>query len=212
MSTEAILLVMTVVTGMVDAVSFLSLGRVLTANMTGNILLLGFAFAGTSGLSIMRSCAALLAFMTGALIGGRMTFGESGPRTARAFGSEGVLLLIAAAISFGLSESSALYPLIAVVGIAMGIRNAVVRKLAVPDLTTTVLTLTITGLVADSALAGGLNPRWQRRCAAVLAMGGGALAGALMLRYSVALPLCVCAITAGGCSMAMFRVESRGGQ
>ena len=63
----------------------------------------------------------------------------------------------------------------------MGLRNAVVRKLGVADLTTTVLTLTITGLAADSRLAGGDNPRWQRRSVAIVAMLAGAFAGARMV-------------------------------
>jgi uncharacterized membrane protein YoaK (UPF0700 family) len=66
------LLGMTVVTGLVDAVSFLSLGRVFTANMTGNIVLLAFATAQVSGLSIARSLTALLAFLVGAILGGRV--------------------------------------------------------------------------------------------------------------------------------------------
>src|ERR1700693_2517619 len=66
------LLGMTTVTGLVDAVSFLSLGRVFTANMTGNIVLLAFATAHVSGLSIARSLTALLAFLVGAIIGGRV--------------------------------------------------------------------------------------------------------------------------------------------
>ena len=64
------LLGMTAVTGLVDAVSFLSLGRVFTANMTGNIVLLAFATAHVSGLSIARSLTALLGFLVGALLGG----------------------------------------------------------------------------------------------------------------------------------------------
>src|SRR3989449_4224977 len=66
------LLGMTAVTGLVDAVSFLSLGRVFTANMTGNIVLLAFATAHISGLSIARSLTALLAFLVGAVLGGRV--------------------------------------------------------------------------------------------------------------------------------------------
>src|SRR5260370_10271846 len=66
------LLGMTAVTGLVDAVSFLSLGRVFTANMTGNIVLLAFATAHVSGLSIARSLTALLAFLAGAILGGRV--------------------------------------------------------------------------------------------------------------------------------------------
>jgi uncharacterized membrane protein YoaK (UPF0700 family) len=67
-----ILLAMSVVTGIVDAVSFLALGRVFTANMTGNVVLLGFAIAGAPGLSISRSVVALLAFLSGAVLGGRV--------------------------------------------------------------------------------------------------------------------------------------------
>jgi uncharacterized membrane protein YoaK (UPF0700 family) len=66
------LLGMTAVTGLVDAVSFLSLGRVCTANMTGNIVLLAFVTAHVSGLSIARSLTALLAFLVGGILGGRV--------------------------------------------------------------------------------------------------------------------------------------------
>src|SRR5437588_9054947 len=66
------LLGMTAVTGLVDAVSFLSLGRVFTANMTGNIVLLAFATAHVSELSVARSSTALLSFLLGAIFGGRI--------------------------------------------------------------------------------------------------------------------------------------------
>jgi len=66
------LLGMTIVTGLVDAVSFLSLGRVFTANMTGNVVILAFATARVSGLSIARSSTALLSFLVGAILGGRI--------------------------------------------------------------------------------------------------------------------------------------------
>jgi uncharacterized membrane protein YoaK (UPF0700 family) len=212
MSVEGILLAMTVVTGIVDAVSVLALGHVFTANMTGNVVFVGLALAGSPGFSITRSCTALGAFLTGALAGGKMASAQMGSWAARAFGIEAMLLLIAALVSAALDKAVALYPVIAITALAMGIRNAVVRKLAVPDLTTTVLTLTITGLAADSSHAGGTNPRWQRRFAAIMAMGGGAMAGALMLAYSVALPLCVCGLTVGVCALAMSRVESKGSQ
>jgi uncharacterized membrane protein YoaK (UPF0700 family) len=87
-------------------------------------------------------------------------------------------------------------------GVAMGLRNAIVRKLAVPDMTTTVLTLTITGLAADSSLAGGDNPRWQRRVAAILAMTLGAFAGARLGARSIALPLAVSCAIAARCAAA----------
>jgi uncharacterized membrane protein YoaK (UPF0700 family) len=78
---------------------------------------------------------------------------------------------------------------IAMLALAMGVRNATVRRLAVPDLTTTVLTMTLTGLAADSRLAGGSGKGSARRIAAVLAMLTGALAGALLLKVSIVPPL-----------------------
>src|SRR5579872_6780205 len=78
LTTPAILLVLTGVTGVVDAVSFLGMGHVFTANMTGNLLFLAFALSGVPGLSLTRSLSALIAFLSGALIGGRLAHGRTG--------------------------------------------------------------------------------------------------------------------------------------
>jgi uncharacterized membrane protein YoaK (UPF0700 family) len=190
------LLSLTFVTGLIDAASFVGLGHVFTANMTGNVVFLGFALGGASGLSPYRSIAALLAFALGALAGGRLGTSASGTvrdRVLTAAVWEGVLLLIATAVAFLALRSQPVataYTLIVVTAVAMGFRNAVVRKLGVPDLTTTVLTLTITGLAADSSLARGENPRWARRLFSVIAMFGGALVGTiLLLRFGLYAPL-----------------------
>ena len=206
------LLGMTVVTGLIDAVSFLSLGHVFTANMTGNVVLLGFAVAGVPEVSIARSLSALLAFLVGAAIGGRILARSiSGSALGRAraiFAIEGVCLAAAtvAAIGYraGSPETRQVYAIIALTSVAMGMRNASVRKLAIPDLTTTVLTLTITGLAADSSLAGGSNPRWQRRIAAVLALFAGAALGAIFVERSVFLALLVTALVTCLCSVALL--------
>jgi uncharacterized membrane protein YoaK (UPF0700 family) len=219
--TPAILLAMTFVTGIVDAVSILALGHVFTANMTGNIVFLGFGIGGAPVVSIQRSLLVLGCFMLGSLIGGRMTAGMapkvSGPRVIRASVAEVALLVAAATIAIGMTApyESHRFTVQAVAGttaLAMGLRNAVVRKLGVPDLTTTVLTLTITGLAADSALAGGDNVRWLRRLGSILAMLSGAVAGALLLNQSVALPLYVCAAITACCSFAWLHIESKGKQ
>jgi uncharacterized membrane protein YoaK (UPF0700 family) len=208
-----ILLAMTAVTGIVDAVSYLALGHVFTANMTGNLVLLGFAFAGASGLSISRSAAALIFFGAGAVLGGRMAFGAFGNAWAdRAFFLEAVLLGVAAISALGMGSTAEIHPLqlhavIAVTALSMGLRNAVVRKLAVPDMTTTVLTLTITGLAADSSLAGGDNPRWQRRSAAILAMIVGAFAGASIALHSIPLALSICCVITGVCALARQHLD-----
>ena len=201
------LLVLTAATGLIDAVSYLALGHVFTANMTGNVVFLGFAVAGASGLSIPRSAVSLGAFLAGAVAGGRLAARlGSGPQhrwVATAFGAEAVLLLcaaLAAAVGRG-SALYALYGVIVLTALAMGVRNATVRKIALPDLTTTVLTLTLTGLAADSALAGGANPRAWRRGASVLSMFSGAAAGALLLRNSLVLPLVVGGVVSCGCAI-----------
>jgi uncharacterized membrane protein YoaK (UPF0700 family) len=187
----------TAITGLIDAISYLALGHVFTANMTGNVVFLAFAVAGVTGLSLTRSLTALVAFLIGALIGGRVATRLAEVSTPRwittALSLESALLLVAtlAAINFRDSSGSLFqsYSIIVLTALAMGIRNATVRKLAIPDLTTTVLTLTITGLAADSRFAGGTSPRWGRRLLAVLLMFFGAAIGALLLRRSLVLPL-----------------------
>jgi uncharacterized membrane protein YoaK (UPF0700 family) len=208
------LLGMTAVTGLVDAVSFLSLGRVFTANMTGNIVLLAFATAHVSGLSIARSLTALLAFLAGAVLGGRVmaqATADSQIRfAAQAFLLEVAFLLAASFYAIGyrndlLENSFQPFALIALTALAMGTRNAAVRKLAIPDLTTTVLTLTITGIGADSSLAKGNNPRLTRRVASVAAMFLGAAFGAVVIHYSISAALWLATAISAVCGAALFR-------
>ncbi|HEV2751883.1 MAG TPA: YoaK family protein [Gemmatimonadales bacterium] len=197
-SLPVLLVVLTITTGLIDAVSVLGLGRVFTANMTGNIVFLGFALARVPGFSLTRSLVALGAFLVGAVIGGRLGLRLNASQR-RWFLIVAVVessLLFAAALvarefdSQTLVPVARLYALIALTAVAMGVRNATVRRLAVPDLTTTVLTLTLAGLGADSSLAGGSNPRWSRRIISVAAMLGGAtLGGLLVLARGLVWPL-----------------------
>ena len=197
-ATMIALTALTFSTGLIDAVSFISLGHVFTANMTGNIVLLGFAVGGATGLSAARSGASLLAFMAGALFGGMINVRHSNwtqmRLLKRATVIEALLLLMSAGLAASAGTKTEISPgltygLIILLALAMGVRNAVVRKLAVPDLTTTVLTLTITGIASDSSLAGGANPRWRTRVTAVITMFAGAATGAMFLRYGVFAPL-----------------------
>jgi len=202
------LLALTFVTGMVDGVSFLGLGRVFTANMTGNIALLGFAVAGARGLSIAGPSVSLLGFLIGAVLGGRLAqLMINAPRRRWVLTAgvlEALVLFGAAAISVGLEPggempSRRLYAVIVLTAAAMGFRTATVRRFAVPDMTTTVLTQTLTAVAAESSLAGGTNPRLGRRVAAVLLLLAGAATGVLLMQYGLALPLFVsgtCALVA----------------
>jgi uncharacterized membrane protein YoaK (UPF0700 family) len=97
------------------------------------------------------------------------------------------------------------YQVIVLTAMAMGLRNAVVRRLAVPDLTTTVLTLTLTGLAADSGLAGGAAPRSGRRMLSILTMCGGAVVGTLLLRsLGMWLPLTVAAFVVAALALYLY--------
>jgi len=205
---------MTAVTGLVDAVSFLSLGRVFTANMTGNIVLLAFATAHVPGLSIARSLTALLAFIVGAILGGRVMARASADSqirfAAQAFLLEMAFLFAASFCGIGyradlLDDSFQPFALIVLAALAMGTRNAAVRKLAIPDLTTTVLTLTITGIGADSSLAKGHNPRLARRVESIAAMFSGAALGAVVIHYSISAALWLATAISAVCSAALFR-------
>jgi hypothetical protein len=86
----------------------------------------------------------------------------------------------------------------------MGTRNAAVRKLAIPDLMTTVLTLTITGIGAGSSFGNGNNPRLARRVAAVAAVFLGAALGAVVIHYSISSALWLATAISAVCSAAMF--------
>jgi uncharacterized membrane protein YoaK (UPF0700 family) len=183
----ALLLLLTVVTGLVDAVSILSLGRVFVANMTGNVVFVGFALAGAPGFSLSASLYALGGFLVGAGAGGSVASRLGGDRAVllrTAAGGELALLAVALLVA-------ALAPrpfagqdrdlLAAVTAVALGSQNAVVRRLAVPDLTTTVLTMTLTGIAADLRQRNRLVV--ARRLLAVAAMLAGAIVGAVLVLH-----------------------------
>jgi uncharacterized membrane protein YoaK (UPF0700 family) len=191
-----LLLALTFGTGLLDAVSYLKLGHVFVANMTGNVVFLGFAVGGASDVSVSASLLALVAFLAGALAGGRvgMRYGKNRGRLVAAASAIEVVLVAAAllvAVQRGTTpDEAARNAIIVLLAVAMGVQNATARKIGVPDLTTTVLTLTLTGLAADSRWAGGTSPRWGRRLVAVAAMLAGALAGGfLVLHISLAAAL-----------------------
>jgi uncharacterized membrane protein YoaK (UPF0700 family) len=180
---QALLLALTAASGLIDAASYLGVEHVFVANMTGNVVLLGFALSGATGLSIPASLAAVAGFLVGAAAGGRWAVASSGhARVWLSTVSAAQTVLVgaaAAATATGVlrADGSPQLVLLALLGIAMGLQNATARRLAMPDLTTTVLTQTLTGLAADSSVAGGSHPRTVRRIAAVLAMLAGALLG-----------------------------------
>jgi uncharacterized membrane protein YoaK (UPF0700 family) len=191
-----LLLALTVVTGLVDATSYLKLGHVFVANMTGNVVFLGFGIVGAGGISVWASLTALGSFLVGGAAGGRIGAHWSNDR-GRHLTATGAteLLFVAAALAVAAFSphdigTGSRYAVIVLLAVAMGVQNATARKLSIADLTTTVLTMTLTGVAADSTLAGGHGSRLARRALSVAAMLLGALiGGTLVLKVDNPAPL-----------------------
>jgi uncharacterized membrane protein YoaK (UPF0700 family) len=212
--TVAALLTLTAVTGLVDAVSYLRLGRVFVANMTGNIVFLGFSADSHSGLSPVGSVVAIAGFVAGALAGGRLAATLAmHPRRwlGTAFGAEGVILTVVAVLGgagvLPVKDHDA-YATVAILAVALGLQNSTVRHFAVPDLTTTVLSLTLTGLAADSTLVGGTGSKPHRRLGSIACMLAGAAVGALLLQASPSGTIAVAALLAAGVAVAFLAAPS----
>jgi uncharacterized membrane protein YoaK (UPF0700 family) len=196
------LLALTFSTGLVDAACYLGLGRVFAANMTGNVVLLGFGIAGKGGLRVLGPIVSLLAFLVGAGAGGVLTsrLGERRVEHLRAaLALEALVLAVATvlALAAGLRAGDAGgYVAIGLLALAMGLRNATVRRLGVPDLSTTVLTMTLTGFASEAPPLGGTGRGTARRASAIVTMLAGAVAGALLLKADLTLPLAAAVLAA----------------
>lgn len=182
-----LMLTLTFSTGVIDAVGYLGLDRVFTGNMTGNVVLLGMAVAGDTNLPSLRLALAVSCFMIGAAIAGRLLRKQPG-------GWSGWVSLNLLVVSIGTAgiavyvatvdvHSSDLLASLVTGGLAMvmGTQAATARHIKVAEITTVVVTSTITGLAADSWLAGGKGKHWARRTLAITLIGLGALVGAAAL-------------------------------
>ena len=192
-----LMLMLTFTTGVIDAVGYLGLDKVFTGNMTGNVVILGMALGGAQGLPIVGPALALLGFMLGAALGGRVlrhTVGAWAPQTAWLFA---VVAGVTIALGFVLlladepPTDGLQIAVTTLLGAAMGIQAAAARVVAVKDVTTVVVTSTITGLAADSRLGGRKGGLGGRRALAVVLILVGAIAGAALLQWSLGAALLV---------------------
>ncbi|MEU8846693.1 YoaK family protein [Streptomyces sp. NPDC048564] len=217
------LIALTAVTGIVDAVAFLGLGQVFTAFMTGNILFLGFAVAGGVGLTPLGSLTALAGFAAGAVAGSRLGAVTAARLrrwllTSAAIAS--ALLVAAALAAIGLDSvrgdlAPRHYAVIALTALAMGVRSATMWRLGA-GLNTTLVTGTLVTLVRHSELGGAScwggggatrhgtpDTSQPYRAAALVAVFAGAAVGTLLLRAGLTVALLVAAAGVlggiGGC-------------
>ena len=148
---------------------------------------LGFALAGASGFSVVASLVALAAFLAGAAINARSARGTPQQALGRTAAVEAALCAAASIVAIVGGGTTARYAMTVVLALAMGAQNAIARQLAVPDMTTTVLTLTLTGLAADHPDLGQPGSHTRRLAGAIIALLAGATAGTLLvLRGSTA--------------------------
>jgi uncharacterized membrane protein YoaK (UPF0700 family) len=193
---ELVLVVVTFVTGMVDAVTYLGFGHVFAANMTGNVIVLGFALVGAGEISATASVVSLAAFIAGAAVSARVS-GVLQPSRRRwlltMLSVETGLLAAAAALSLSQRAASIDLVIVGLLAVAMGMRTVTVRRLGISDVSTTVLTSTLAGLAADTLMRGAPFRTGGVRLVIVVAMLLGAASGALLLGGGAAQVLGICA-------------------
>ena len=186
------LLLLTFATGLVDAISVLILGHIFVANMTGNVIFLGFWFVPHSGVDMTAAVVAFVSFLAGTVLGGR--FARHLEHDTRRWVSVALsvecVVLVALSILAGTGvlhyHDNTKLILIAGLAIAFGSQNATARQFGIQELSTTVLTSTIVGIGVDSRLAGGTGQREKLRYSVVVTMCAGAVVGATMSRFTVA--------------------------
>jgi uncharacterized membrane protein YoaK (UPF0700 family) len=193
------LLILTFVTGIVDAVSFLALGQVFAAMQTGNVIFLGLGIANASGAPVLAPLIALGAFVAGGSAAALLTrrTGPGADGGLRAAMAAEIALLGAAAVLASLLDVDpgrpSAYLLIAMLSLAMGLRNTVARGIGDPNLATTVLNLTLSAFVAPTPTGIASEGELVLRGVAIAAILAGAVAGALLLQVSLALAVAVAA-------------------
>jgi uncharacterized membrane protein YoaK (UPF0700 family) len=145
----AILLTMT--SGCADAISFLTLGGVLTAAMTGNTVFLGLSFVHETGLKPLGYVIALFGFMLGVAVGAVILKKRSHVTGLHPIVTSAICVELAAFVLFGILVSSGIisnqHVLVIILSFAMGVQGIAARRIGVNGVPTTVITSTTTGLI-----------------------------------------------------------------
>jgi uncharacterized membrane protein YoaK (UPF0700 family) len=191
---DALLALLAATAGYIDAFSYLRLGNVFTANMTGNTVLLGIAAGQQAAARALHSVVALAGFVLGVLAGaalcGRRERSEASrwpPRVTLTLAVE-LIALLAMAVGWALAgedpAGGAEYGLVGAAALAMGMQSAAVQRLRVAGVATTYVTGTLTSLFTDLALPGASRGSMVQRGWVLLALVAGAVAGAVVVRVA----------------------------
>jgi uncharacterized membrane protein YoaK (UPF0700 family) len=204
------LLLLTLATGLADAISILVLGHVFVANMTGNVIFLGFWLAPKSSIDLTAVAVALPTFVCSTIISGRLRrhFGERTRPWITSVLTTEIVLLVALSILAGTGvlryHDNTKLIMIGVLAVTFGLQHSSARQFGIQELSTTVLTSTIVSLGLDSRLAGGTGARQKLRLSVVFTMCAGAFVGATMSRFVVA-PVFTVAAAVIAVSLLIFR-------
>lgn len=215
--TIACLLLLTFATGLIDAVSVLKLGHVFVANMTGNVIFLGFWLVPHSGVDVTAALVAFVSFVSGAVVGGRFArhLGTEVRRWLAITLAFEVVMLAVLSVLAGTGvldyQNNTKLLLIAGLAVTFGVQNSTAQQFGIQELSTTVLTTTIVRIGFDSRLAGGTGEREKLRYSVVLTMCAGAVVGATMTRFTVA-PIIAMAAAVVALSGVLFWVGERRGR
>ncbi|MEV0671087.1 YoaK family protein [Mycobacterium sp. NPDC050441] len=196
---------LTFVTGIVDAVGYLGLDRVFTGNMTGNIVILGMGVAGADDLPVLGPAIALAGFTAGAFAAGLALRGRPSAgwdtRITALLGTGALILLVLTGTVVITGDNPGITGQVAIataIAAVMGQQAMVARALAIKDMTTVVVTSTLASLAGETWPGGGQGGRLagvaNRRLAAILVIFLGAVAGAVLLRLHIAVPLGLAAV------------------
>jgi uncharacterized membrane protein YoaK (UPF0700 family) len=205
------LLLLTFATGLADAISILALGHVFVANMTGNVIFLGFWLAPSTTIDLTAVVVALPTFVCTTIVSGRLSrhFGIRVRTWITTVLATEITLLVALAVLAGTGvlnyQGNSKLMMIGILAVTFGLQHSSARQFGIPELSTTVLTSTIVSLGLDSHLAGGTGERHRLRIGVVSTMCAGAFLGATMSRYVIA-PVFVVAAAVIATSLLIFRL------
>jgi uncharacterized membrane protein YoaK (UPF0700 family) len=189
---DVLLISLTFAAGSVDAVSYLGLGQIFTANMTGNVVFLALAVGERSIPTAIRSVGALVGFSIGAIVAGQILAGSraTGPWPRRVtwllWGELACMAAFAVlwASTDGNPGEGLLSLLIGLSSFGMGFQNAAARHLSVPGLTTTVVTTALTGFMVNLPVLGISGAHQRRAALSVVTLFSGAAVGAALMVYA----------------------------
>jgi uncharacterized membrane protein YoaK (UPF0700 family) len=191
---ERTLLALTFVTGLIDATSFLALGGVFSAMMTGNVVFLGLGLSGRADSSVAGPLLAIAAFVAASAVAALLARRTAGPAFGTRASNAVELGLLAAATCVAAAttldaDGPSGYATLALLAAAMGWRTTNVRALGSVNVPTAVLNLTMSAGPGPSGpgLAGPADLR--PRVLAFACFLAGAVAGGLLLELATWVPL-----------------------